>query len=49
MVVFTIDVGLTPCLKRGGTGRCDVIVIVVEVIMLAGMALALALATRPCN
>ena len=48
MIFFTIDVGLTPRLKRGGTGRCEVIV-VVEVIMLTGTALALALATRPCS
>ena len=47
MVVFTIDVGLTPRLKCGSTVRCEVIVVVVEVIMLAGTALALA--TRPCG
>jgi hypothetical protein len=41
VVVFTIDVGLTPHLKHGGTGRCEVIVIVVEVIMLARTVLAL--------
>jgi hypothetical protein len=48
MILFTIDVGLTPCLKHEGTGRCKVIVVVVKVIMLAGTVLALALMTRPC-
>ena len=36
--IFTIGVGLTSHLKRGGTGRWEVVE--VEVIMVAGMALA---------